>query len=73
MLAVSSERIRKIDSRTSGAFVRSSIRTNATSSAAASPKNPRVLTEPQPACWASTIAYTSAISPPVTVTAPAMS
>ena len=40
---------------------------------AASPKNPSVFAEPQPACCASTMAYTSAISPPVTVTAPARS
>ena len=54
--AVSSERIRKIESRTSGAFARISITTKATSSAAASPKNPSVFAEPQPADWASTMA-----------------
>ena len=36
-------------------------------------KKPIVLADPQPADCASTIAYTSAIRPPVTVTAPARS
>ena len=54
--AVSSERIRKIESRTSGDFARNSIATNAESRPAARAKNPSVFAEPQPADCASTIA-----------------
>ena len=55
-LAVSRERMRKIESRTSGDFARNSITTNATSSTAARTKKPIVLADPQPADCASTIA-----------------
>ena len=71
--AVSKERMRKIDNRTSGALARSSIATNEASSTPASVKKPIVFADPQPDDCASTIAYTSVIRPPVTVTAPAMS
>ena len=54
--AVASERTRKIESRTSGAFARSSIATNAASSAAARTNVPIVCAEPQPFCCACTIA-----------------
>ena len=71
--AVRSERILKIDSRTSGAFVLSSMTTKLASRTNASANRPSVLADPQPADWAPTIPYTSTIRPPVTVTAPAMS
>ena len=56
MFAAVSERTRKIDSRTSGAFERSSITTKATSSTAASANRPSVRADVQPSCCASTIA-----------------
>src|SRR3984893_6993291 len=68
-----SARSRKIDSRTSGATERCSITTTAASSAFASTKKPIVVVEPQPFRSAWTIAYTSAIRPPVAVIAPATS
>ena len=54
--AVSSERTRKIESRTSGAFERSSITTNAVSSATATRKKPTVFADPQPSDSVFTIA-----------------
>ena len=54
--AVSSERTRKIESRTSGSFARSSIRTKETSRTAESAKKPIVTVEPQPSVSAFTIA-----------------
>src|SRR6266852_4171358 len=71
--AALSERTRKIDKRTSGAFARSSIKTKPARSATATRNVMIVCAEPQPFCSVWTIAYTSAISPPVTVTAPGMS
>ena len=56
MFAVSKERIRKIESRTSGAAVRSSTTTNAVSRASATAKKPSVFADPQPADCASTMA-----------------
>jgi len=56
MFAVNRERIRKIDSRTSGALVRSSTATNPASRTTASAKNPSVFADVHPADWASTIA-----------------
>ena len=51
-----SERVRKMSSWISGAFERSSITTNETSSATAARKRPIVLPEPQPYEPAFTIA-----------------
>ena len=56
MLRALSERRRKIPSRISGAFERSSITTNEPSSAIASAPRPIVLPEPQPYACALTIA-----------------
>jgi hypothetical protein len=56
VFAVSSERTRKMDSRTSGAFARDSIATNAASSTTAAVKKPSVRAEVQPADCAPTIA-----------------
>jgi hypothetical protein len=71
--AAVSERVRKIDRRTSGAVARSSMKTKPTSRIPATTNVPIVCAEPQPFCCAWTIAYTSAIRPPVTETAPATS
>src|SRR5205814_8817635 len=46
--AVRSERVLKIDRRTSGSFERISMKTNDTSSASAARKRPIVVVEPQP-------------------------
>ena len=48
LLAAASERVRKIDSRTSGSLVRCSIRTNAVSSATATASRPSVRPDVQP-------------------------
>ena len=68
--AVVSERMRKIESRTSGSAERCSIRTNPTSSTAAATKETIVTVELQPCCAELTSPYTSSIRPPVTATAP---
>ena len=54
--AAVSERVRKIESRTSGAFARSSIRTKATRRITASANVPSVRAEVQPCSAVSTIA-----------------
>ena len=54
--AVNSERVLKIDRRTSGSFERSSMNTNPTSSASAATNRPIVVVEPQPSVSALTIA-----------------
>src|SRR5438552_13807639 len=54
--AVRSERVLKIDRRTSGSFERISMKTNDTSSASAARKRPIVVVEPQPSVSALTIA-----------------
>jgi hypothetical protein len=64
---------RKIRKGTSGATARCSMITNAPSSAAAAAKTPSVRAEAQPLDSASTIAYTAAVSPVVTVAAPGSS
>ena len=56
MFAAVSERVRKIDSRTSGAFVRSSIRTKLTSRIAERTNVPIVCVDVQPFSCAWTIA-----------------
>ena len=56
MFAAVSERVRKMDSRTSGAFARSSITTKLTSSTAESTNVPIVWAEVQPFSCACTIA-----------------
>ena len=56
MFAALSERIRKIESRTSGAFDRNSMTTNATSSTAASANNSIVRVDVHPCSCVSTIA-----------------
>ena len=61
---------RRMPSRTSGCAIRDSISTNAASSAAAPTKESSVCAEPQPACGASTTAYTSRSIDPVAVIAP---
>ena len=71
--AVVSERVRKIESRTSGSAERCSIRTKPTMSAAEATKETIVHVELQPCSAACTSPNTSAIRPPVTETAPARS
>ncbi len=73
VFAVRSERTRKIESRTSGAFERCSITTNETSRTADRTSVPIVCTDVQPFSGTWTIANTSDISPAVTATAPATS
>ncbi len=73
MLAPVSERIRKIPRRTRGWRSLVSRTMKPASSAAASAASSSVEPDTQPAVCALTRAYTRAISPPVMVTAPAMS
>ena len=73
MLAPRRVRFRKIENGISGSRWRRSIATNAISSTTAAARQTIVRVAPQPTLTASTTAYTSSASPPVTATAPGMS